>query len=319
MRLLRLSAVLATLFTVSCGSEGDKNEVAGAGAKGGNGGSSASSGNGGSGNAINVGGSANGNGSGAGSGSGGGGGSTEVCDGIDNDNNGITDDVDVGNDGICDCLLIATLGLKGQWGNGNIFATWLSQRSDTGAANLNDAVLTEALLNKYQVIVVQNVSELGRSYSSAEVAALEKWVKAGGGVMTLIGYSDSSEIANANLLLAPYGLSYGAQQILQKQGGSTVPVTNWTSHPVTQGVLKVGVDNGYPVQGGTILATEDGFNMLGAAEPGAGHVLVWGDEWITYDSEWSGHPDYQVEHFWLNAIKWLTPAKQCQVPVPPVR
>jgi hypothetical protein len=43
---------------------------------------------------------------------------------------------------------------------------------------------------------------------------------------------------------------------------------------------------------------------------------MWGDEWITYDSEWKDHPDYQVELFWLNVIKWLTPKAECQVAVP---
>ena len=316
VRAFGLSLVVLAL-SVGCGSEDDGSTLP----NGGNGGGSAAgggSGASGSGGLIGIGG-ASGSGAGAGTGSGGSGGSAEVCDGVDNDNNGIIDDVDVGNDGICDCLLIATLGLKGEWGAGNIFATWLSQRSDNGATDLNDAVLTDALLEKYQVIVVQDVSKMNRTYSASEVAALEKWVKGGGGVMTLIGYADPSEIANVNLLLAPFGLSYGSQQILQKQGGNTVPVTNWVTHPVTAGVQKVGVDNGYPVQGGTVLASEGGFDVLAAATPSEGHVLVWGDEWITYDSEWSGHPDYQVEHFWLNAIKWLTPAKECQVAVPPVR
>ena len=45
--------------------------------------------------------------------------------------------------------------------------------------------------------------------------------------------------------------------------------------------------------------------------------MVWGDEWLTYDSEWTQHPEYQLELFWLNAIKWLTPAKDCQVAIPP--
>ncbi len=48
-----------------------------------------------------------------------------------------------------------------------------------------------------------------------------------------------------------------------------------------------------------------------------GHVLVWGDEWITYDSEWSAHPDYQVQALWINVLKWLSPATECQVPLPP--
>jgi len=50
---------------------------------------------------------------------------------------------------------------------------------------------------------------------------------------------------------------------------------------------------------------------------GMGHVFQWGDEWITYDSEWTAHPDYQVQLLWLNAIKWLTVQGTCQVPIPP--
>jgi hypothetical protein len=90
------------------------------------------------------------------------------------------------------------------------------------------------------------------------------------------------------------------------------------AHPVTDGILKIGVDNGYAVEGsGTSLGTEGGHVVLRAQALGAGHVLVWGDEWLSYNSEWVDHPDYQVERFWLNMIKWSSPAKTCQVPVPP--
>jgi hypothetical protein len=44
---------------------------------------------------------------------------------------------------------------------------------------------------------------------------------------------------------------------------------------------------------------------------------VWGDEWITYDSEWQDVEDQQVELFWLNILKWLSPPMTCQVPIPP--
>jgi hypothetical protein len=307
-------SVSLSVAAFSCGSDDDDGNTFGNGANGGQGGGAASSGTGGT---INLGGSANGSGTGADGGTIFGG-NEDTCDGIDNDKNGIVDDVDKGKDGICDCLKIATLGLPGEWGQGDIFATWLDARSDFGAASLNDQVLTATILDQYEVIIAQDVSKMGRSYSAEEVAALDTWVKAGHGFLTLIGYADPSELANVNLLLGPFGMSYGDQQILQKQGGSTVPVTNWVAHPVTQGVSLIGVDNGYPVQGGaTLLASEGGFDMLRAATPSAGHVLMWGDEWITYDSEWSGHPDYQVELFWLNMIKWLTPANQCQVPIPP--
>jgi hypothetical protein len=310
---LWLSLALS-IAAFSCGSSDDEESTFGSGASAGTGGGAATSGTGGT---INLGGSANGSGTGADGGTIFGG-NEDTCDGIDNDQNGIIDDVDKGKDGICDCLKIATLGLPGEWGQGDVFAAWLDARSDFGAAALNDQVLTTSLLNQYEVIIAQDVSKMGRSYAAEEVAALDGWVKAGHGFLTLIGYADASEITNVNSLLAPFGMSYGDQQILQKQGGNTVPVTNWVAHAVTQGVSLVGVDNGYPVQGGgTVLATEGGFDMLRAGTAGTGHVLMWGDEWITYDSEWNGHPEYQVELFWLNMIKWLTPANQCQVPIPP--
>ena len=304
-RLLVCSAI-ALVGLSACGSSDDTSTSGKTGA-----GASQSSGVGGS---LGVGGGLS-SGSGAtSSGSSGG----EVCDGLDNDGDGVIDNVDKGNDGICDCLRIATLGVIGTWGQGDVFTSWLDGKSDNGAVDLNDQVLTKSLLDQYQVVVAQDLSKMNRSYAPEEVTALSDWVQAGGGFMTLIGYADPSELANANLLLGAFGMSYGSQQILQKSGGSTVPVTQWVPHPVTLGITLLGVDNGYPVQGaGTTLATEQGFELLKAQEVGAGHVLMWGDEWITYDSEWNTHPEYQVEGFWLNAIKWLTPTKDCQVPLPP--
>jgi hypothetical protein len=244
-------------------------------------------------------------------------GKPELCDGIDNDENGIIDDLDVGNDGICDCLQIATLGAAGKWGKGDVFGAWLNSRGTSGAAALGAQELTRPLLDKYQVIVVQDVSENKRTYAPAEVAALSDWIHAGGGLITLIGYGAATEIVNVNTLLAPLGASYGAEQILPKSGINTVAIGGWTAHPVTDGIVRVGVDNGYPVQGaGASLATEAGRVVLRGQQIGEGHLLVWGDEWISYNSEWVDHPDYQVERFWLNMIKWSSPAKTCQVPVP---
>ena len=244
-------------------------------------------------------------------------GQEDLCDRIDNDGNGIVDDVDVGGDGICDCLRIATLGVPGMWGEGDVFDAWLDSRSNNGAVDLADTVLTAEVLNQYQVIVAQDLSG-GHVYSAEEAAALDAWIKGGGGFMTLIGYADPDDLTNVNTLLSSYGLSYGPDQILPRRGGQTVPVTEWLEHPVTLGITQIGVDNGYRVQGGSIIATEQGDEVLSALEIELGHVLVWGDEWITYNSEWTEHPEYQVELFWVNAIKWLTPATDCQVPIPEV-
>jgi hypothetical protein len=325
---LRLAALVLTSLSLAgcnCGGPITGNDDGGAINDGG-GGAGAGGGNG-----AGTGGS--GGGSTTGGGTGGGAGLTpEVCDGVDNDLNGIIDDVDVAMDGVCDCLKIATLGFAGQWGSGSVFSTWLNGKSQSGVAALGAQTLTASLLSQYDVIVVQDVREssssgvgngLGRAYSAAEVAALEAWVAGGGGVMTLIGYGDSSEVVNVNRLLAPYGIRYGNTQVLGAIGGSTRPITQWaTPHPLSDSVTRVGTDNGYEVLGaGTRIAWDtQGANVdvARASEHQSGRVYVWGDEWITYDSEWSAHTDYQVPRFWLNSLKWLTAVGRCQVEIPEI-
>jgi hypothetical protein len=115
-------------------------------------------------------------------------------------------------------------------------------------------------------------------------------------------------------------MSYGTQGILfghSQLFGNTAPVTDWFHpHPVTEGVTQVGAANGFEIMGdGQVLASEGGLNVLMAKQVGKGHVLAWGDEWITFNSEWKNHPDYQVERLWQNMIKWLTAEKVCQVPI----
>lgn len=227
---------------------------------------------------------------------------------------------------------IATLGFRGEWGNGDVFADWLNDESTQGTTPLEDQVLTLDLLSAYQIIVVEDVRPgqqgqhgigqgIGRSYSADEVEALRQWVAQGGGLMTLTGYAtDASEIANVNALLASFGMSYGSTAILGT-GGGTTPVTHWADHPLAKGITQIGVNNGYPVQGdgATLFAWEPNpgqYDVGRAVEYQSGHVLAWGDEWIAYDSEWNQHPDYQVSQFWINVLNWLSPTSQCQAPIP---
>ena len=158
------------------------------------------------------------------------------------------------------------------------------------------------------------MSQLGRVYGADEIEALRAWVDAGGGLMTLTGYGDPTEIQVVNSLLAPFGMSYGADQLMKKVGDSTVPVTEWQALAITENVTAVGMDNGHPALGaGAMVATGGGFDLGRVLEVGAGRVFVWGDEWITYSSEWTLHPDYQVDQFWVNIVKWLSPPRDCRL------
>lgn len=288
---------------------------------GGGGGSSSSSGGGSVGEGS-VGGGAAGGGS-VGGGTGDGNSGPQVCDLV--------------GDGGCSCLRLATVGFRGQWGSGDVFSSWVQQKALLGVDSLGDRALTPELLAQYQVLIVQDAREgtpgpggvgngLGRAFTGDEVAAVEQWVKNGGGLATLLGYADASESINVNRLLAPFGLSYGTEQVLQggpdntqPNGWGTAKVTHWGDHPIADGISVIGVDSGYAVLGeGTLVAWEaepSHWPVARAVESGSGRVFVWADEWITYNTEWTSHPDYQVQRLWLNVLRWLTPTEQCEVSI----
>jgi hypothetical protein len=334
MKRLLLGCIAFGIVAVGCSSEtGEETHGVDSG-EGGSGGSAATGSGGGGSAGTGTGGIIVGVGGGGTSGSGTGGsgatgnGTPEVCDGTDNDANGVIDDVDAGGDGVCDCLNIGTLGHIGPWSNGgNIFATWLNARTPRGAVELADQVLTPELLAPLNVIVSLHVhteavsnrdvtAPAHHAFDDSEVAAFSAWVRAGGGVMTTIGYfgDESAEVVNVNRLLTSIGMGYSTTNFQLSNF-----VDTWVPHPVTDGVRNIFTDNGVePAGTGMVVARGQADRAaLEVLQVEGGRAVVWGDEWITYDSEWQDVEDQQVELFWLNILKWLSPPRVCQVPIPP--
>jgi hypothetical protein len=226
-------------------------------------------------------------------------GSEVACDGVDENQNGVVDDVDKGRDGLCDCLRIGFLGdFASDAGNRTgAFEAWLEERSDVPVTHIGAGdTLTPELLRDLQVIVVGNLSQRanGAGYSEAEVEAVHQWIEVeAGGLMTLAGYTArEADIVPTVALLAPTGLSYdymGRGPGVLGMGAPPVITRGIVAadHPTLEGLTAMGVYNAYPVLGdGQVLIREGNFNLAMAKTLGAGNVFAFSDEWITQDALW---------------------------------
>ncbi|HLT37628.1 MAG TPA: DUF4350 domain-containing protein [Enhygromyxa sp.] len=135
-----------------------------------------------------------------------------TCDLIDNDCDGQIDNVDVGFDGLCDCLNIGIIGNTGYQPSAD-FEAWLEDQGTTVTRTLllNQPDIIDAdLLAGYHVLIVDRIE---RSLSPEEAAVIEAFVKDDGrGMITLIGYNfdldnPQPERDRANTVLAPFGLA----------------------------------------------------------------------------------------------------------------
>lgn len=232
-------------------------------------------------------------------------GSETECNGMDDNGNGIIDDVDIGRDGLCDCLNIGFFGnVASDAGSETAqFESWLLARSSVPVQQLAATdTLTAQWLAGVQVLVVGGLQgrtsqSSGPAFSEAERAAFDEWLRNGGGVFVLSGYTEDSRDAQPTVeLIANTGISYDLQSV-PAEGvigqGEAPPV--WLDgivtpdHPSVEGVEAIGVYYGYPVTGdGTSILEAQGYTLAMAKEIDAGRAFVFADEWITQDVTWSG-------------------------------
>jgi len=142
-------------------------------------------------------------------------------------------------DGRCTCLKLALLGTLTSAAadpDTTAFTTWLASSSEGTAVATNvptkPPAVDAAFLAKYDILLVANVN--GWTFSPAEKTAVETWVKAGGGIITLTGFtSTATEAAATSQLISFAGLNYsgtseaqfaapaaGEQQPVYYKGGS---------------------------------------------------------------------------------------------------
>ena len=247
----------------------------------------------------------------------------EICDGLDNDHNGRVDDADVEGDGVCDCLRIATIGSSGLWGGERVFRDWPNARAQHAVTALGNRTLTAELLAPFQIIIVLDVADHSEdlmvgtppahhAFTPSEVAAFAAWARDGGGVIATAGYrtNEADEVSNVNRLLAPFAMGFSASK-LDVDGY----VEHWTEHALTQGVTRVYTYNGIEPDGRnakTLATDEQDHAVLQVSLTQDARVVAWGDDWVTYASQWKTHSDQQVERFWLNIFAWLAPVGGCQ-------
>jgi hypothetical protein len=245
------------------------------------------------------------------------------CDGVDNDCDGKVDDVDVMGDGFCDCLRVGVFGRPGGLSSAD-FNQWLEDQGTT-TTRLHDTALapelTLSVLQDFDIVVLDWVQ---RIYTDAEAATLRDWVQDGGGMMAMNGYDDNlpDTVLPHNSLLQSIGVEFAASSVddyVTKFAGH--PLTdNLTLDPKFGGITFLGGRPVLPLSGmfagrNTAIAWDKDDTVVGLAqELGTGRAFVWGDEWVTFDSEWTKIPE--IQQFWVNVFSWLGPRTSCIVPKP---
>ena len=206
------------------------------------------------------------------------------------------------------CRRIGILGAPGSNPSSN-FQAWLETQGAI-VTRFHDSPgappLVREQLEVFDLVIVDYVQ---RSYTMDESTVLADWVRAGGGLFVMTGHSGSVEVLHNTLLVslgpsydAAYGLISGPATLLPSAitsdgAGGTLPAVTFA------GGFRIIVPATLPD-----LATfaTIGTDVVGVVGPfGMGQLVVFGDEWIEFDSEWSTMPP--IARLWANSVHDLAP------------
>jgi hypothetical protein len=258
------------------------------------------------------------------------------------------------------CINIGSYGKPGTTGfmpgvdNTKAFENWLNDKSSATASMVTThQKLTADFLAGFDVLILQDLEDANPKtgsgpywqFAADEVDAVAKWVNDGGGLIALTGYSGTAnEVDPTNALLKFANISYNKDDVLSMCPdmttygpncwcvGGSVPMKGWTAgDPIAANIKEVGAYYGRTITAGAdaaVVASVGTSKYAVSKTVGKGKVFVFGDEWVTYTSQW-GAPlmqnsmmndpcymagamqHYQVPQFWYNAIKWVAPPNTC--------
>jgi hypothetical protein len=251
------------------------------------------------------------------------------------------------------------------------FQSWLNTQSTARVDNYDTVKpdLTPDFLSRYDVIILQWMVQNGKQnddgapwqFSRDEVDALKEWVNKGGGVIALSGYQCEEpgciqDIVASNQLLSFTDIQFNRDVVLNPKlvnssnfycWGSSIPLGgpvgssiyntgNWSqTSPIGLHVTDVGAYDARSIQSSSasVDCTDGALNYAVHEQIGRGHVIAYGDEWVTYTGEWTGattclnstaftnmyDPCYQkspaqifqISQFWYNTIKYAASSVAC--------
>jgi len=255
--------------------------------------------------------------------------------------------------------------------NTTAFQNWLNTQSTAHVDNYEEKpTLTADFLAKYDVIILQWMVANGKQdndgapwvFSADEVAALKDWVNNGGGIVALSGYqcedpSCIQDIVATNQLLSFTDIQFNRDVALSPKSlsnnmdlycwGGSIPL----GAPIASGIYSTGMwDQTTPIgahvtdvgayDARSITSTSATVDVSDAAghyavheQIGKGHVVAYGDEWVTYSGEWTGTSQclqasaftnmydpcyqkspatiFQISQFWYNSLKYAASSVEC--------
>ncbi len=222
------------------------------------------------------------------------------------------------------CRRIGIMGAPGALASSN-FQAWLEMQGAIVTRFQDTAAAPELHIEELNTFDLVVVDWLQRLYSMDEANVLTAWVNAGGGLVAMTGHDSGATADRQISLLATLGPNYvrvpctagcGTGEVCD--GGICVlngPATllpNATTGDGSGGTLPpVTFNGGLPVSVPASMTSfvpmaQIGTYVVGAAGPiGMGHALLFGDEWIEFDSEWSTM--MAIPTFWANTVHYASP------------